>query len=131
MAKAIGYLYQAGERAVRLFANEEAITHFSKALGLLELLPDTPERREQELDIQIALGPLLMITTSYAAPEVEKAYTRAAELCQQVGRTPQLFPVLWGLHQVYLFRAQLHRSAELGEQCLYLAQDLQDPDLLL
>ena len=32
-----------------------------------------------------------------AAPEVEQAYTRARELCLQVGETPQLFPVLFGL----------------------------------
>jgi hypothetical protein len=34
---------------------------------------------------------------SQGAPEVERAYTRAHELCQQVGETPELFPVLWGL----------------------------------
>ena len=43
-----------------------------------------------------------MATKGYAAPEVEKAYTRARELCQQVGETPQLFPVLWGLWVFYL-----------------------------
>ena len=38
-----------------------------------------------------------MTTKGLAAPEVEQAYTRARELCQQVGETPQLFPVLLGL----------------------------------
>ena len=47
--------------------------------------------------LQIALGVPLMATKGYAAPEVERAYTRARELCQQIGETPQLFPVLWGL----------------------------------
>ena len=37
-----------------------------------------------------------MATKGYAAPEVEVAYARARELCQQMGETPQLFPVLCG-----------------------------------
>ena len=43
-----------------------------------------------------------MATKGYAAPEVEHAYTRARELCQQVGETPQLFPVLLGLWRFYV-----------------------------
>ena len=52
-----------------------------------------------------------MATKGYAAPEVEHAYTRARELCQQVGETPQLFPVLWGLWLFYLVRGELRDSA--------------------
>ena len=61
-----------------------------------------PERTQHELDFQTTLGPALMATKGYAAPEVAQAYTRARELCQQVGETPQLFPVLWGLWTFYL-----------------------------
>ena len=59
-----------------------------------------------------------------------KAYTRARELCQQVGETPQLFPVLCGLCAFYLNRAELQTARELGEQLLRLAQSVQDPALL-
>ena len=72
-----------------------------------------------------------MATKGYAAPEVEQAYTRARELCQQVGETPQLFPVLWGLWQFYIVRAEFQTARELGEQLLSLAQRVQDPALLL
>ena len=97
------YLQLAGQQAVQRSANAEAISHLTTALELLKTLPDTPERAQQELTLQIALGVPLMATKGYAAPEVGKAYTRARELCQQVGETPQLFPVLWGLWSV-LFR---------------------------
>ena len=80
--------------------------HLTKGLELLKTLPDTPERTQQELTLQLALGAPLMATKGYAAPEVEKAYTRARELCQQVGETPQLFPVLRGLWVFYLVRAE-------------------------
>ena len=72
-----------------------------------------------------------MATKGFAAPEVEQAYARARELCQQVGETPQLFPVLGGLFRFYLVRAELQTARELGEQCLSLAQSVQDPALLL
>ena len=48
-------------------------------------------------------------TKGFAAPEVEKAYARARELCQQVGETPQLFPVLWGLWMFYISAGESYR----------------------
>ncbi len=100
-------------------------------MELLQLLPNTPERAQQELTLQITLGSALVVNRGYAAPEVEKAYTRARELCQQLGETPQLFPVLWGLWDFYLVRAELQTGHELGEQLLTLAQRVHDPVLLL
>ena len=47
--KAISYLQQAGDRAVRLSANDEALAHFYKVLALLETMPDTLEHQRQEL----------------------------------------------------------------------------------
>jgi hypothetical protein len=35
------------------------------------MLPETPARAQQELDLRIALGPALMATMGFAAPEVE------------------------------------------------------------
>ena len=91
------YWQRAGQRAIERSANLEAIGHLTKGLDVLTTLPDTPERTQQELDLQTALGPALMAIKGHAAPEVEQAYARARELCQQVGETPQLFPVLFGL----------------------------------
>src|SRR5262249_34552996 len=59
------------------------------------------------------------------------AYTRARELCQQMGETPQLFPVLVGLGVFYRLRAELQTARQLEEQCLSLAQRVQDPGLLV
>jgi predicted ATPase len=129
--KAILYLGRAGNNAVYLSANQEAITHLTKGLELLKTLPDTPERTQQELDLQITLGPALMATRGYAAPEVGNAYVRARELCRQVGETSQLFPVVWGLWAFYLLRAELQTAHELGERLLSLAQSVRQSALLL
>jgi predicted ATPase len=125
------YLQHAADNALRRSAHADAITHLTKALALLSALPETPERAQQELVVQTTLGPALMATRGYAAPEVESAYTRARELCQQVGDTLQLFQALWGLWYFSLVRAELQTARELGEQLLHLAQHVQTPALLL
>ncbi len=112
-------------------ANVEAISHLTKGLELLKTLPDTPERNQQELMLQITLGAPLTATKGYAAPEVEHAYVRARELCQQMGESPQLFPVLWGLWLFYLIRAELQTAREVAEQCLTLAQRVHESTLLI
>ena len=98
---------------------------------MLRAMPDAPERLQQELDLQAALGPALITTRGFAAPEVEQAYGRARDLCRQVGDTPQLFPILWGLFAFYLVRADLLATRETVDQLLQLAQSAQDSALLL
>jgi predicted ATPase len=129
--QAISYWQQAGQRAIERSALLEAIGHLTKGLEVLQRLPDTPERVQQELPLQIALGTPLIATKGYAAPEVEHAYTRALELCRQVGETPQLFPVIGGLAGFYMVRGELQTARELTEQLLTLAQRVQDPALFL
>ena len=128
---AVVYWQKAGQRAVERSAHVEAMSHLTKGLEVLKTLPDNLERAQQELVMLTTLGPALIATRSYAAPEVSQVYTRARELCQQVGETPQLFSVLWGLARFYLVRAEPQTARELGEQLFSLAQRLQDPALVL
>jgi predicted ATPase len=127
IVQALPYWQQAGERASQRLAYVEAISHLTKGLELLTALPDTPERTQQELTLQIALGGTLMAIKGYAAPEVGRAYARARDLCRQMGEAPQLFPVLGGLATFYVIRGELRTGRELVEQLLRLAQSLQNP----
>ena len=124
---AIRYWQRAGQRALQGSAHAEAIAHLTQGLAVLTPLPETPERLQQELDLQVALGSALMATKGYAAPDVEHAYARARELCAQLGDTPQLFPVLRGLMLYYLNRGDVQTATQLGEQVLRLAQAQPDP----
>ena len=128
---AIPYWQQAGQRATQSSAYVEAISHLSRGLALLTTLPDTPERAQHELRLQTTLGPALIATRGQGASEVRQAYARARELCQQVGETPHLFPVLFGLAAFYIFRAEYHTARELAQQFLTLAERAQDPAHLL
>src|SRR5207248_11342079 len=119
---ALPYWLRAGQQALQRSAYPEAVQHLTTGLALLATLPETPVRVQQELDLQIALGPALRATKGIVAPEVEQTYARARALCAQIGDTPQLFPTLWGLYQFYLYRGALPMAQELGEQLYRLAQ---------
>jgi class 3 adenylate cyclase/predicted ATPase len=127
--QAIPYWQRAGQQASDRSAHLEAVSHLTTGIALLKALPETPAHTRQALSLHIALGAALQIAKGLAAPEVEQAYTRARELCQQVGETPQLVPVLFGLWRFYLAQSQLHTARELGETLLRLAQRADDPAL--
>jgi predicted ATPase len=129
--RAIQYLQHAADSALRRSAYTDAITHLTNALALLTVLPETAERAQRELDVQLALGPALMATKGMAAPAVEQTYAHARALCQQAGDTPQILRVLFGLWQCYLVRGEVHIARELAAQCLGLAQHQHDPATLL
>ena len=129
--RAIGHLHRAGQTATRRSAHREAVGHLTRALELLGTLPDSPERTRQEVAIQVALGPALMAIEGWGAPEVERAYARARELCERLGDPPELFQVLWGLWQFRASRAELSEARALGERLLILAQTTGDPGAVM
>ena len=129
--KAIEFLQKAGQQAAQNSAHTEAIHHFTTALELLTPLPDTPERVQQELTVQLTLAASLQVTKGPAAPEVGNAYTRAQELCQQGGDTRQLFSVLHGLWLFHHVQADLTAARETGERLLTMAEGIRDTAFLL
>jgi predicted ATPase len=84
-----------------------------------------------ELGMQLALGAALIVTKGYAALEVGHAYTRARELCHQVGDTAHLCPVLYGLWGFYHLRGEMLTTRELAAQLLTLAQRQHNQAFLL
>jgi class 3 adenylate cyclase/predicted ATPase len=129
--QAVGYWQRAGERAIQRSANPEAVQHLTRGLQVLATLPETLARDQQELDLQMALGPALIATKGFAAPDVEHAYVRARELCQQMGDAPQLFLVLAGLRVFYTVRGDSQTAQELAQQLLRLAHRTQDTAYLV
>ena len=129
---AIKYRQLAGENAARISAHHEAIKHFVRALELLSQHPsDGAERVERELFLQLAVGSALNAVKGWAAPEVERAFTRARQLCERLGDPPELFPALLGLWAMYYLRGELRKACDLAELLSRRAQSTQDPALLL
>jgi predicted ATPase len=125
-SQAVHYWQQAAENAARRNAHHDAIAILTKGLALLATLPESPERAQQELSLQLALGELLRPTKGAGTPEVGTVYSRAYTLCQQTGERPLLAQVLWGLAQFQMSRGQVATAGELAQQLLDLAQ--QQPD---
>ncbi len=129
--KAIEYFQIAGERAAARYAMVEAERHYTNALKLLSELPETPERDRRELALQLAVGPALIAVKGWAAPQVERAYTRARNLSEQLGELAQLFPILYVLWVNHQERFELWAAYQIGEELLLRAETAGDSTLLL
>ena len=126
--KAVHYLHLAGERAVQLSAYQDGTTHLTKGLELLFTLPDTSQRDQQELAMQISLGIAWKIDPS--SPNAEKALTRARQLCLQMGKTSVLSRVMAELSTIHYVRAEYREAREMAEEALNHAQQTGDPLLV-
>jgi class 3 adenylate cyclase/tetratricopeptide (TPR) repeat protein len=114
---------EAGSRAAGRSAFAEAIQHFTEGVRISRMLPDDPARARKELDLQMALGPALMATRGYAAPESLEVFTRADALVASVGTVAEQLDVLLGLFNVHYGRAEIARSLEVARAHLTLSEE--------
>jgi class 3 adenylate cyclase/tetratricopeptide (TPR) repeat protein len=128
--EAIGYWQRAGHRALERSANLEAIEHFGKGLELLSTLPKSRSQSEQELTLQLGLGPAYEAIKGYGAPEAFGARSRARELCLELGRHDTLASLLGGLFVVHLVRAELSEARRYAEELLNLGNSQGAIDLV-
>jgi len=127
VASAVPLWAAAGRRALQRYANQEATNHAARGLELLATLPETPDRLEQELSLQLLLGASLGFVNGPHAGEPN--YTRARELARQIGATPELFPALAGLAYAHIVQGQMRSARALSQEFLELAQPQHDPQL--
>jgi class 3 adenylate cyclase/predicted ATPase len=126
--KAVHYRHLAGIRASERSANIEAIAHLTTGLDVLGLVEDSPERRQQELALRIALGPVLMTARGNRTAEVAENYAKGRELCAELPESPLHFAALWGTWRVSEnFRTKLDVAYSLSA----VAERLGDPGLRL
>ena len=130
VAKAVEYHEQAGRRAIAQSAVSEALAQFGIALDLLQGLPRSEERLRRELGIQLALGSGHVAVDGFAARATGDAYRRASDLCEQLGETREIFPVLYGLCLYHLYGAQLRDAKSVAGRLLKLAETTSDRGLL-
>jgi predicted ATPase len=91
------------------------------AMDQLALLPDDPERRQQELEFCSALGTALMAVKGYAAPETGDAYARARELWEQLGSPSEFLRIPYGQSLYHAVRGELDVAQRLDEDLLRLS----------
>ena len=124
--KAVAFWDKAGHRSVARSAMAEAAAQFQKGLDQLALLPDVPERRQQELEFSSALGAVLNVVKGSAAPETGQAYARARELWEQLGSPVEFIQVPCGQSRYHAHRGELDRAQSIAEDLLHLSRRRND-----
>jgi tetratricopeptide (TPR) repeat protein len=107
------------------------IDQFRRGLALVEALPNMRERAARELDLQMAFGPALVATKLLSHPDVGQTYTRAWELCRQLGDHPREFMALRGLYLYHLNLLEMEKSRHFAEEALRVAERLDDAGRLV
>jgi DNA-binding winged helix-turn-helix (wHTH) protein/tetratricopeptide (TPR) repeat protein len=120
--KAIRYWRLGAENALASSAYQEASDCAEQGLALVEAVPETPQRTLEEIWLYLALGTALIPTKTPADPQVEHAYRRAHELCQQMGNSAQILPALHGLRRYYNYRGNHQEARSLAEHLLVCAR---------
>jgi predicted ATPase len=90
-------------------------------------VPETAERQQLELGLQMLFGLARRSLEGWASPNVEPIYARARQLCQALGDGPRLFPVLWGVTLFHAIRGDLQRFVEMSEELLSMANAQENP----
>jgi predicted ATPase/DNA-binding winged helix-turn-helix (wHTH) protein len=121
--KSVIWWGKAGRRSAERSSLDEAATQFQKGLEQLALLPDTPERRRQELELRVALGAAFRIVKGFAAPETGRAFARARELWEQLGHPSEFFHVPVGQVNYHSLRGELDVALRLNEELLRVSRD--------
>jgi class 3 adenylate cyclase/tetratricopeptide (TPR) repeat protein len=129
--KAIEYLGRTGQQAMQRCAHADAIGALTDAIDLVRRLPDSPERIERELSLQLAVGPALFVIKGFGSPEAVQAYTRARELCDRLNDPPELFPMLYGTFFMRLLRGECRTAYEMAEDIMRRAQRTNAPAVLV
>jgi predicted ATPase/class 3 adenylate cyclase len=124
--KSVFYWGKAGQRSAARSATAEAAAQLQKGLDQLGLLPETPERQRQELELRSGLSAALMVVKGFAAPETGDAYARARALWEQLGSPSALFHIPWGQSHYHAVRDELDRAQSLAEDLLRLSRQRDD-----
>ncbi len=126
--KAIAAWHAAAERARSRGANQEAVMHLRHGLAVARGLPGGEERARQELKLHFSLGGVYLQMKGHWADEVEAAFARARELCEQVGDAPELVPTLFGLWRTHVVQmVDIERPFGIGDQLLQLTVEDKSP----
>jgi len=120
-ATAVAYLLQAGQRATRLAATEEALHLLTHGLTLLKQLAKSPARDQQETKLHLALGSALL-AQGWDTDERAQTSARAYALGQHAGDLGQVARSLVMMADAAIGRGQLPQLAAIGEQLQALAQ---------
>lgn len=99
-------------------------------LQALTELPETRERRDDELVLQANLARTQLVVRGFS-PEAERAIVEALARFESSGEARQRFPALRSLAVLQLWRSDFERGAATARELMAVAEVERDPALLL
>ncbi len=127
--RAAFYWRKAGERSRGQSANLEAIAYLTNGIEALQDLPETQERGQLELSLQLSLGHANIVTKGHGSAAAETAYARALALCDKLGDVPELAPTLFGHWRFCVGARPLDETHEVASKISRLATRKGDTEL--
>jgi tetratricopeptide (TPR) repeat protein len=121
VAKGVEYLGRAGQRAARQTAHAEAVGYLTRALELLQQLPESADRVWQELELGQSLAEMLRVTKGYAAPETIAVTERVAALAEKSGTLARLVDSVMSRCIIAVTSGDVPAASALSDQALGLA----------
>jgi len=126
---AVGYLRDAGERAVARSANREAAAFYEDALRALAHLPESRDTFALAIDLRLDLRvPLLQLGR---LDDLHRLSKEAESMAQHVGDEERLARAYSYLVNYHYLLGEPARADEYGARCLAIAGRRRDPELAM
>jgi predicted ATPase len=131
--QAVMYWGKAGRQSAARSAIIEAEAQLRRGLLLVADLPDSRERKRQELDLQVTLASAIMESKGHVHPDVSEVLGRARNLIVETDATGTIlhFSVLYGLWVAQYLGGEPIAALEQAKEFLSLAQSQTQSGLLL
>jgi DNA-binding winged helix-turn-helix (wHTH) protein/predicted ATPase len=129
--RAAYYLKTGANNAIRRFAYQEAVDLARHGIELISHVPKTREVVNEQLCLHLTLGVPLIAIEGYASPNVGEVYMKARQFYDELGDSPDVSEVLWGLWTFHTLSGELETARGIAEEFLRLSERLSYPGLAM
>jgi class 3 adenylate cyclase/tetratricopeptide (TPR) repeat protein len=126
-AKEAEYRRLAAEVAIRNGAYADALEHVQRASEIVAGQEDGPDKLEQELELALMLGSILLVTDGQGSARAKEVYDHARALSRELPPGPAVGRAVFGLWTYYLFQGLMAPTAELADEAVALSEHSPDP----
>ena len=127
---AIAEWSRAGKAAEARNAFKEAQESYQQAVALIEMLPESPQRDMDQLELRQSVVRMLFITRGFSAPETIEAGERAVRLAEKRGHLRQLLNLIVVRGFSAITSGDLAGARQLADRALELAHRVDSPSIL-
>ena len=120
--EAVAYWREAGEAAQRNSAYAEAAAHLARAIEVLQALPDSADRRRQEVRTRVQLGQAYSAWKGFGAEATRQAFDRAYSLLDSSHDPLLRYHATFGVWVWTINRSEFRRSLLLARELVATLQ---------